>query len=71
MKTKTKQIKAWMIVDLQKKAMRPCYAKRAGTKDHANGLMACYFKEPVIAPAWKPFKKAVRVTITLPSQSTK
>lgn len=56
-----KSVKLWAIVDTQKDEQVLCYADENKTK----GQMAVYDEKPKIAKAWKPFKKAVRVNVSL------
>ena len=64
-KEPTKSLELWAIIDISKKDNpRFCYADGKKTK----GAMAVYDKKPVIEPHWKPFKKAVRVTLKIINQ---
>jgi hypothetical protein len=54
-----KELKAWAVIDTQKKRPRWCYEGQL-IEDR---LMAVYDKKPKIHWRWKPFKKVIRVTI--------
>lgn len=64
-KPKVRKVKAWAVLDVQKKNPRLCYASMEEKEDKDSvGFVAITFNKPWIHWRWRPFKKIVRVTIT-------
>lgn len=58
---KTQSLELYAIMDTSKEGLRFCYADEKKTK----GAMALYDKKPKIEAKWKPFKKIVKVSVSI------
>lgn len=57
----TQSLELYAIIDTSKEEPRFCYADEKKTK----GAMALYDKKPKIEAKWKPFKKVVKVLVSV------
>lgn len=58
---KTQPLELYAIMDTSKEEPRFCYADAKKTK----GAMALYDRKPKIESHWKPFKKVVKVSVSI------